>query len=154
MSENHAYRHMVEGPKPHTHSVYLYWGVFAALVFLTFITVYLAKFDFGELSIVVTLLIAGTKACLVFAIFMHMAFDSKLYSLMLSMTLIFLGLFLLFPLLDVDSRDWVVPERDNFLPRNEMVYQNNLENPKALPMRPGLKKAEEDKLIFLEAGEH
>ena len=85
---------------------------------------------------------------------MHMAFDSKLYSLMLSMTLIFLGLFLLFALLDVDSRDWVVPERDNFLPRNEMVYQNNLENPKALPMRPGLKKAEEDKLIFLEAGEH
>lgn len=154
MSDNHELIHMVNGPKPHLHSVWLYWGIFAALVFLTFMTVYLAKFDFGNMSIFVTLLIAGTKASLVFGVFMHLWFDSKFYSLMLTSTFFFLSLFLLFPLLDVESRNWVDAERDNFLPREEAVYQQKLEDPKALPMRPGLLKADEGELIFIEPGAH
>ena len=157
MSENHeehAYRHMVEGPHPHLHSVWLYWGIFALLVFLTVITVWLAKFDFGEMSIFVAMAVACTKASLVFCIFMHLWWDSKFYALILSTTMIFLGLFLLFPLLDVDSRDWVDPKRDNFIPRNEKKYEYQRANPEALPQRPGLKEADEGELIFIGPGHH
>ncbi len=145
---------MVKGPKPHVHSVWLYWGVFAALVFLTVITVGLANYDFGKLNLVVTLLIASTKAILVMSIFMHLAFDSKFFAVIASTSLVFLSLFILFPLLDLGSRADLDSEQQNFLPRDEKVYQHELDMPKDLPLRPGLEEAKKADLIFVGPGEH
>lgn len=145
---------MVKGPKPHVHSVWLYWGVFATLVFLTVITVGLAHYDFGKLNLVVTLLIASTKASLVMAIFMHLAFDSKFFAVVASTSLVFLSLFILFPLLDLGSRADLDSAQQNFLPRDEKVYQHELDMPKDLPLRPGLEEAKKAELIFVSPGDH
>lgn len=144
----HAYRHMVRGPHPHAHHVGLYWTVFGALIFLTLLTVWLAEFDFGSASVLVTLMIAGTKASLVFGVFMHLFFDNKFYALVLSVSLVFLSLFLLFPILDTGSRDWVDPVRGNFGPRNEQVFEYQVKHPGALPLRPGMQDPAGKALIF------
>lgn len=141
---------MVKGPKPHVHSVWLYWAVFAALVFLTVVTVELAHFDFGKLNLIVTLLIASTKACLVMSIFMHLAYDSKFFAVVACTSLVFLSLFILFPLLDLGSRADLDPVQQNFLPRDQAVYKHEIDMPKDLPLRPGLQEAVRSKLIFAE----
>jgi len=148
----HAYRHMVRGPHAHAHHVSLYWIVFALLIGLTFLTVGLAKFDFGSMSVLVTLLIAGTKASLVFGVFMHLYFDNKFYALVVSTSLVFLSLFILFPILDMGSRDLVDPVRGNFGPRDQKVFEYEKANPGALPLRPGLEKPAGKHLIFEKEG--
>jgi cytochrome c oxidase subunit 4 len=132
----HAYRHMVQGPQPHAHHVGLYWTVFGMLVVLTLLTVYLAEFDFGTMSVMVTLLIAGTKASLVLAVFMHLYFDNKFFALIVGVSLVFISLFILFPIIDMGSRDLVDPIRGDFVLRNEKVFDYESKNPGALPMRP------------------
>jgi len=146
--------HMVQGPKPHTHSVYLYWGVFFILVFLTVATVYLAGFDFGSLNVVVTLLIAGTKAALVMGIFMHLYFDNKFFAVIAACSLVFLSLFMFFPLYDMETRGDLDAANRMYLPRDERVHQYELKNPKALPLRPGLQDPVPDKLVFIKPGQH
>lgn len=149
-----SYYHLVRGPKPHLHSVWLYWGVFFALVFLTVVTVSLARYDFGKLNIIVTLLIASTKAILVMAIFMHLAFDNKFYAVIAATSLVFLSLFIGFPIMDMNSRADLDPHNENYLPRDEAVYKHYLKDPKDLPLRPGLQEADKAHLIFIGPGEH
>ncbi len=145
---------MVKGPKAHIHSVWLYWGVFATLVLLTIITVSLASYDFGKFSIIVTLLIASTKAILVMAVFMHLLFDNKFYAVIAATSLVFLSLFIAFPIIDMDSRGDLDAYNQNYLPRDETVYKHNLKKPDDLPLRPGLQEAIKEKLIFMGPGEH
>ncbi|MCA9507569.1 MAG: cytochrome C oxidase subunit IV family protein [Myxococcales bacterium] len=145
---------MVQGPKPHAHSVWIYWGVFFALVLLTIATVELAHYDFGKFSIVVTLLIAGTKSLLVMGVFMHLAFDNKFLAVIAGSSFLFLALFILFPILDVGSRADIDSERANFLPRDEKVYKHHLDKPDDLPLGPGLQEEHKDKLIFIKPGQH
>lgn len=145
---------MVRGPKPHTHSVYLYWGVFFALVALTVLTVVLAGYDFGELNLVVTLLIAGSKAALVLTIFMHLAFDNKFFGVIIATSLVFLALFILFPMLDMQTRGDLDSWNSLYVPRNERVHQYQVEHPNALALRPGLQDPVKDKLIFIKPGAH
>ena len=145
---------MVKGPKAHPHSVWLYWAVFAALISLTIATVSLAQYDFGKLNLVVTLLIAGTKALLVMGFFMHLAYDSKFFAVVASTSLVFLALFILFPMVDLGTRADLDEVQTNFRPRDERIYKHHLDSPEALPLRPGLVEAQKDKLIFVGPGEH
>ncbi len=145
---------MVKGPKAHPHSVWLYWGVFFALVTLTVVTVAAAQYDFGNLNLIVAMIIAGTKACLVMGFFMHLAYDSKFFAVVAGTSLVFLALFILFPVYDLDSRADLDQQQTNFLPRDERVHKHQLDDPKALPLRPGLTDAQKDKLIFIGPGEH
>lgn len=144
--------HMVKGPKAHTHSVWLYWGVFFALVFFTILTVYSAQFDFGKWNTIVMLTIASSKSLLVFAVFMHLAFDNKFFALVLGTSIIFLSLFIVFSVLDFATRSEVDRQVENFLPRDEKVFKHAKDDPKALPLRPGLQDAQPDKLIYEEPG--
>jgi caa(3)-type oxidase subunit IV len=145
---------LVKGPKPHAHPVWLYWAVFFSLIFFTIVTVWIAKHDFGKLNIVVALLIASTKALLVIAFFMHLAFDSKFFGVIVGTSLIFLALFILFPILDLQTRADLDAIQTNFLPRDEQVYKYELDHPKSLPLRPGLMEANQSKLNFAEPGGH
>lgn len=140
--------HRVEGPTPHILPVGLYWGVFGALLGLTALTVWVSEFDFGTMSTTVALLVASTKASLVLAIFMHLWFDNKVFTLLLSSTFLFLSLFILFCVLDEGSRGLVDPERSNFLPRNQKVLQYETDHPGDLALRPGLKDPVRDELKF------
>lgn len=145
---------MVKGPKVHPHSVWLYWAVFFALIACTVFTVLLARYDFGSLNMIVTLVIASTKALLVMGFFMHLAYDSKFFAVVISTSFVFLALFILFPMYDLGSRADLDQEQANFLPRDERIYKHHLDMPNALPLRPGLQEAQKEKLIFLGPGDH
>lgn len=140
--------HRVEGPAPHVLPVSLYWGVFGALLCLTALTVWVAEFDFGTMSTTVALLVATTKATLVLSIFMHLWFDNKVFTLVLSSTFLFLSLFILFCVLDEGSRGLVDSERSNFLPRDQTVLQYETEHPGDLALRPGLRDPVRSELNF------
>jgi cytochrome c oxidase subunit 4 len=82
------------------------WGllaVFFALVFLTIITVYQARFDLGSFEIVLSLIIASIKASLVVLFFMHLAMDKAYNAIIFVGSLLFVALFLGFTLMDAHT---------------------------------------------------
>lgn len=75
-------------------------GVFAALVFLTIITVAQASFDLGSIDVAVVMVIATIKAALVAFFFMHLAFDKPFNVIVFFGSFVFVGLFVIFTLSD------------------------------------------------------
>jgi len=150
--EKHEYRHLVQGAEPHCLPLGLYWFIFGCLLFFTYITVLLSTYDLGSYSLLVTLLIASTKATLVLAVFMHLWFDNKFFALIVGSSLVFLSLFMFFSILDVGSRDWLDAKKANFLPRDERVYERKLKEPDAPPLMGGLKEVPKDELNYSKAG--
>ncbi len=108
MMSEHTHAH-----EEHNHhaSATPYVLTLAALLFLTVITVSAAYVDFGSSSINLTIAmaIATVKASLVALIFMHLRNDKPINAVIFISSLLFLGAFLLFPLIDVSSRIRVVP---------------------------------------------
>ena len=95
----------------HNSSSRVYVVTLAALLVLTCVTVGAAYVNFGSSSInlIIAVLIATLKATLVAMFFMHLRHDPPINAIIFVSSLIFLGLFLLFPLIDIGSRDKVVP---------------------------------------------
>jgi cytochrome c oxidase subunit IV len=81
-----------------------YVGTFIALLFLTFITVFVAQFDFGSMNIVVALLIACIKASLVLAFFMGLRWDNGVNLVVVVSSVVFIGIFFLFTIADIATR--------------------------------------------------
>ena len=81
-----------------------YLKVFIALLFLTFITVALAKVDFGSMNIVVALLIASSKAALVFLWFMGLKYQDWMNRVIVISSLFFVILLGALVAADVWSR--------------------------------------------------
>lgn len=88
-------------PKAETRS---YAITLTALLILTVITVGASYIDFGQGNVVIALAIATIKATLVALFFMHLAHDKPVNGLIAVAGFIFLGLFLLFDLIDVTTR--------------------------------------------------
>lgn len=86
-----------------------YVGTFLALLFLTFITVWISRFHFGVLNIYVAMGVAVIKACLVISYFMGMKWESGFTRLILIFTVIFVGIFMAFTLADISTRGSVDP---------------------------------------------
>lgn len=89
----------------------LYWAVWIALMILTAVTV-LAYYiplklnvSLGAGNVIIAMAIATTKASLVCLYFMHLRYDKKFLSIAFLSSLIFLGLFLGFTLLDINTRE-------------------------------------------------
>lgn len=129
----------VPAPIPHVLPLSLYWGIFGALIILTFVTVAVAQVDLGPFALAVAMIVASIKATLVAAVFMHLWFDSKLNLVVFIATLLFLAIFITLTAFDVLTRDEVDPMRRNYLPRDEAVQQYYEQNPGAGPLRPRLK---------------
>ena len=55
----------------------VYLLVLLGLLFLTFVTVAISRFDFGEWNIVASMCVASIKATLVAMFFMHLKFENK-----------------------------------------------------------------------------
>lgn len=83
----------------------VYAKTLVALLFLTATTVAVSYVDFGAANVVVALLIATIKATLVALFFMHLLHDKPVNGLIAAAGFLFLGLFLMFTLLDFDSRE-------------------------------------------------
>src|SRR5690606_4958537 len=78
--------------------------VIGVLFVLTFLTVFVTRFDFGAFNVVVALLIASIKAGLVMAYFMHLKYDSMVNRSVFASSFLFLFLLAIFSFLDLFSR--------------------------------------------------
>jgi cytochrome c oxidase subunit 4 len=85
---------------PHVVPLWLLAAVFASLMALTVVTVAVTYFDLGAANLWVAMLIAGIKAGLVAAVFMHLAFDRKIYALVFFSSILFVVLFIAIVLMD------------------------------------------------------
>jgi len=88
----------------HISPVRTYLTIFAALMILTALTVWAAFQDFGALSDVVAMAIAVTKATLVVLFFMHVKYSSRLTSLVVVGTVLFLAIMFAFFVADFEAR--------------------------------------------------
>jgi cytochrome c oxidase subunit IV len=87
--------------------VRLYVAVFAALVFLTLVTVGVSYVDLGPLSVVVALTIAFTKALLVVVFFMHLRESSGLIWVAAGGGFFWLAILIALTMSDVMTRGWL-----------------------------------------------
>ena len=83
----------------------VYAKTLISLLILTAITVGASYINFGAMNVVVALTIATIKATLVALFFMHLLHDKPVNALIACAGFLFLGLFLMFTLLDFDSRE-------------------------------------------------
>ena len=83
-----------------------YFGVFAALLVGTALTVIVAQFDFGRMNDVVAMTVAVTKMMLVLLFFMHVRYSSRLIWVIVASMFFWLLILLLLTLTDYTSRDW------------------------------------------------
>jgi len=70
------------------------------LILLTALSVFVTQIDLGNLSVIVALAIAGFKSLLVFAFFMHLLYDKKMYALMVAGVIMVMTLVLIITFLD------------------------------------------------------
>lgn len=138
---------MKKGPHAHVLPLPVYLGIFGILLVLTVVTVLVAQVDLGPFALPVAMIVAVIKASLVLGVFMHLAFDNKFFSFIIGSCIIFLSLFIIFPMLDMEGRSMMDDTRSNFRPRNEQVEAIREKDPTAIIMPtktgPKVKKLEE-----------
>ena len=86
-----------------------YFGVFAALMVGTAVTVFAATIDFGPMNDIIAMTIAITKMTLVLLYFMHVRYSSRLIWVIVAAMFFWLVIMLLLTLADYGSRDWFGP---------------------------------------------
>jgi cytochrome c oxidase subunit IV len=89
---------------PHVVSLGVYFGVFAALMIGTLLTVVAAHMDFGAFNTPVALAIAITKASLVIVFFMHVKYSPRLITLVVVGSFVWLAILLFITLSDYWTR--------------------------------------------------
>ncbi len=89
----------------------IYFAVFAGLMVLTAITVWVAFIDLGTiwspLNSIIALSIAVLKATLVVLFFMHVRYGSRLTAVSIAAGLFWLGIFIALTMSDYLSRAWL-----------------------------------------------
>ena len=88
----------------HVGSTAMFVSVLMALLFLTFITVAVAQFDFGAANMLIAMGIAAMKASLVIAFFMHVKWDTAINKIVFLSSFLFLSLLFIFTLADLFTR--------------------------------------------------
>lgn len=101
----------------HGHGLGAYFAVFGALLFGTWLTVWIAERDLGAWNTPVALGIACTKATLVVLYFMHVRWSSKVVWLAAAIGFVFLVILLGFTISDYTTREWLEIYSDPLLSR-------------------------------------
>lgn len=78
-----------------------YLLVWASLITLTGLTIYVAGIDLGRFGVTANILIASLKAGLVVQIFMHLKDESRFLKIMLFMALLSLTVIIILTFLDI-----------------------------------------------------
>ena len=91
----------------HIVPVRIYLAIFATLMVLTGLTVWVAFYDLGPLNTLAALGIAVTKATLVILFFMHVKYSSRLTWMVVGSGFVFLAIMVAFTMADVVSRGWL-----------------------------------------------
>ena len=132
-SHSHA-----EHSGPHVSPLSLYMKVYGTLLFLTIVTVGVSYLGLpSTLSIIVAMLVASVKAFFVCAWFMHLAHDTKFNKLFFAAAVWFIGVFFIFTIFDLSSRDRIMKDSSTFQLRSDRAEKVIVEKP--------AEKAAEDK---------
>jgi cytochrome c oxidase subunit 4 len=106
MSSEHAPAQTHAAAGAHGHGTGVYHATLTALLILTAITVGASYIQFGSsaANVVIALTIASIKAILVALFFMHLLHEKPVNSIIAVAGFLFLGIFLMFCLLDFNTR--------------------------------------------------
>lgn len=88
----------------HISSAGFSFAIFAALIFLTILTVGQSYVDLGRMNLVMVIFIASLKASLVVTFFMHLKYDSKFNVLIVIGCVFFISVFFAYTLNDTERR--------------------------------------------------
>lgn len=102
-TDAHGDAHGHGGAHPHVMPLSVLFGVFAALIIFTVLTVTASKMALGAAEIWVAMGIATIKALLVAAIFMHLIFDKPFNSYLIVSSIVFATIFVGMTLADSQS---------------------------------------------------
>ena len=105
--------------EPHVAPLWVMWGTFIALIFLTILTVAAREIDLGAANVWIALGLAGVKALLVVFFFMHLWWDSKFNQLVLVTAIVFLVLLISFTIVDSGQYQPTIEPADAY--RQELV---------------------------------
>jgi len=90
---------------PHITPLSTYMKTFGTLMVLTVVTVAVSYVDLGTtVNLAIAVIIATVKASVVAAFFMHLAVDSRFNAVVFASSVVFLGIFVGFTMLDTSSR--------------------------------------------------
>lgn len=112
----------VENPHEDHHHVspmYVYVGVFSALLVLTVVTYLVSFAGLGSASLPVAMIVAAMKAGLVIAFFMHLAHENRFYLFIMLTSFVLIALFFSVILFDMSSAAELNPEAGLGGPREE-----------------------------------
>jgi cytochrome c oxidase subunit IV len=99
---------------PHITPMSTYMKTFGTLMFLTVVTVGVSYINLGTtVNLAIAVIIATIKASVVAAFFMHLAVDSRFNSMAFASSVVFLGIFVGFTLLDTSARGMFDPVKKN-----------------------------------------
>lgn len=100
MSEQAQAHHDEHSAGAHAVPLYLLVGVWVALMFLTWFTVFIAGIDLGNINLFVAMAVATVKASLVCLYFMHLRWDNPINAFIFIFSLVCVSLFIFFVLID------------------------------------------------------
>ena len=96
-----------EEHRQHVISIGIYVGIWAILMVLTAVTVFVSFIELHDWNIVLALTIATIKGTLVVLFFMHLFYSSKLTKVTVIAALFFLFLLLSLSMTDYLTRGWL-----------------------------------------------
>ena len=96
-----------EEHRQHVIPIGVYVGIWAILMFLTGLTVFVSFIELHDWNIVLALVIATIKGTLVVLFFMHLFYSSKLTKVTVIAAIFFLFLLLALSMTDYLTRSWL-----------------------------------------------
>ena len=93
-------------PAHHISSLLMYFGVFAGLMIMTIVTVWVSRIDLGAWNVPVALAIAVIKMTLVILFFMHVIHSSRLTWIVVIASFLWLGVLFVLTFADYLTRAW------------------------------------------------
>jgi len=108
----------------HGVSVKVYVAVWLGLLILTAITIRISFINLGGWNVVIALLIASVKGMLVALFFMHLYYDKKIYSIVFSMGLVLLSIFIGLTMFDTLNRGEIYEIKAEQLKKEAVIYDS------------------------------
>ncbi len=102
-----------------------YIAVGVALLLLTAVTVGVSFIHLGGWNAIAAVGIASVKALLVALIFMHLLYDKKIFLIIFSTAILFLGIFLALTMFDILSRGEIYPDYEKPIEKSAVIYEKS-----------------------------
>ena len=91
---------------PHQAPLVMYFAVFGALMLLTVLTVWVSRFDLGEMNTLVAMVIAVLKALVVILWFMHVIHSPRMTWIVVISSFLWLAVLFVLMFSDYATRGW------------------------------------------------